>query len=96
MGKGICSVNTIMLCSVFGVRCSVFGVRCSVFGVRCSVKDCTGRILCVKGFSEKMLTFFAPEYIFFSHNLFVGLASPATRVNVTSISTHYNAFRRFV
>ena len=37
MGKGICSVNTIMPCSVFGVRCSVFGVRCSVFGVRCSV-----------------------------------------------------------
>ena len=65
-------------CSVFGVRCSVFGVRCSVFGVRCSVKDCTGRILPVKGFSEKMLTFLAPGYIFFSHNLFVGSTGSPT------------------
>ena len=92
-GKGICSVNTIMPCSVFGVRCSVFGVRCSVF------KDCTGRILCVKGFSEffaeklvkhsegmrrvkgfseKNTIFFVPEYIFFSHNLFVGSTGSPT------------------
>ena len=53
-------------------------VRCSVFGVRCSVKDCTGRILCVKGFSEKMLTFFASGYIFFSHNLVVGSTGSPT------------------
>ena len=58
MGKEIYAVNTIMLYAVFCVLCSVFCVLCSVF------KDCIGRILYVKGFSEKMLTFFASGYIF--------------------------------
>ena len=72
MGKEIYAVNTIMLYAVFCmlyavfcVLCSVFCVLCSVFCVLCSVfKDCIGRILFVKGFFEKNITFFAPGYIF--------------------------------
>ena len=82
------------ICSVFCVLCSVFCVLCSVFCVLCSVKDCTGRILCVKGFSEKMLTFFAPGYIF-SPTIYLlgwfGFAhQPDKPLNLTL--SNYNAF----
>ena len=65
MGKGICSVNTIMPCSVFGVRCSVFGVRCSVFGQGLYRENsmCQGVFWENADFFCSWIHFFLPQFV---------------------------------
>ena len=82
MGKKIDAVNSTMCCVV---------LCCVVF------RDCIGRILFVKRFFEKMLTFLAPEYIFSPTDNFLwfGFAhQPDKPLNLTL--GNYNAFWRFV